>query len=87
MKRFELSVRNPYLRALLVAHSVTHSHRYMSGKVMRQIGLNMHYHRSLPHYISTLHRNMSVISTKYNPIANKYEDEVRKCIANVSSIT
>lgn len=30
------------------------------------------------------HRCLSVISSKYNPTANKYEEEVRKCIANVS---
>ena len=72
---------------LTCALSRLFSDRRRPGEVMRRIGLTMHYRRFLPHCISSSHRNMSVISTKFNPIANKYEDDVRKCIANVSSIT
>jgi hypothetical protein len=45
---------------------------------MRRLLFGAKKHRSLSH------RCLSVISSKYNPTANKYEEEVRKCIANVS---
>ncbi len=45
---------------------------------MHRLLFGANKHRSLSH------RCLSVISSKYNPTANKYEEEVRKCIANVS---
>jgi len=61
----------------------SYCYRYVSSLVIRRSVLDNQSRCLFAQTLAFLQRNISVISSKYNPVADKNEDEVRKCIANV----